>query len=258
MENLTMNIRTTFLALAALGALCAASAQAQWATLKGKFKYNGDIPAPIVLDCSKEAICCADKKPVDQTLVISKDKELANVFVYARSKVAKIDPALEKDLKPLELDNKNCTFIPHAAILWNKQKLILKNSDAVGHNTNYGSALQGFNVLIGANANAEKELKLSENLPQDISCNIHPWMKAKLLVRDNPYFAVSAADGTFEIKNVPSGEEIEYVMWHEKVGYLPGIKFNGGVTDPKGRFKLKASNDTDFGDITVDAKVLNK
>ena len=97
----------------------------------------------------------------------------------------------------------------------------------------------------------EKSLANGENLPQNVGCNIHPWMTAKLLVRDNPYFAVSAEDGTFEIKNVPTTEEIEYVVWHEKAGYLGGLKFTGGETDAKGRFKLKAAADKDLGTITI-------
>jgi hypothetical protein len=246
-----MTIRTTLLAFAALGALFAAPAQAQWATLKGKFKTDA-APAPAgELTCNKDPATCCANKLYDQSLVVSKDLEVANVFIYARSKVAKIDPSLEKDLKPLTLDNKDCVFVPHAAILWTKQKLVLKNSDNVGHNTNYGSAVQGFNVLIAPNESVEKSLSGGENLPQNISCNIHPWMQAKLLVRDNPYFAVSAADGTFEIKNVPTTEEIEYVVWHEKAGYLGGLKFEGGTTDTKGRFKLKAGADKDLGTITI-------
>ncbi len=251
MENPAMNIRTTLLAFAALGVFCAAPAQAQWATLKGKFKTDA-APAPAAeLTCNKDPATCCAKKLVDQSLVVSKDLDVANVFVYARSKVAKIDPSLEKDLKPLTLDNKDCVFVPHAAILWNKQKLVLKNSDNVGHNTNYGSATQGFNVLIAAGESVEKSLANGENLPQNVGCNIHPWMTAKLLVRDNPYFAVSAEDGSFTIKNVPVGEEIEYVFWHEKTGYLGGLKFTGGESDAKGRFKLKAAADKDLGTITI-------
>lgn len=256
MENPAMNIRTTFLALAAFGALCAAPAQAQWATLTGKFKTDA-APAPAAeLTCNKDAATCCAKKLLDPSLVVSKDLDVANVFVYARSKVSKIDPSLEKEVQPLVLDNKDCMFVPHAAILWTKQKLVLKNSDNVGHNTNYGSAVQGFNVLIAPNAKDERSLSNGENLPQNVGCNIHPWMTAKLLVRDNPYFAVTAEDGSFTIKNVPTGEEIEYVFWHEKAGYLGGLKFTGGASDAKGRFKLKADGDKDLGTITIPAAKL--
>ncbi len=241
----------TLLVLAVMCTLFAAPANAQWATLKGKFKTDAAPPPPGELTCNKDPATCCKNKLIDPSLVVSKDLEVANIFVYARSKVAKIDPALEKELKSLTLDNKDCMFHPHAAILWTKQKLVLKNSDNVGHNTNYGSPIQGFNVLIAAGESVEKSLTTAETLPKNVSCNIHPWMQGQLLVRDNPYFAVSAEDGSFTIKNVPQGEEIEYVVWHEKVGYLGDLKFDGGATDAKGRFKLKATADKDLGTITV-------
>jgi len=57
-------------------------------------------------------------------------------------------------------------------------------------------------------------------------------MKAYIVVRSNPYVAISAADGTFKLENLPSGQ-LEFQAWHEKVGYLAVGKWK------KGRFKMK-------------------
>jgi hypothetical protein len=253
-----MTIRRTTLLAAAAFALLLAPVQAQWVTLKGKFKVDAAAPPAAELTCNKDAATCCAKKLLDQSLVVSKDLELANVFIYVRTKDVKYDPALEKDLKPLTLDNKDCVFAPHAAILWTKQKLILKNSDNVGHNTNYTSNAQGFNVLIAAGESVEKSLTQAENLAKPVGCNIHPWMQAQLLVRDNPYFAVSAADGSFEIKNLPKGTNLEYVIWHEKAGYLGEIKA-GDIAVPKtGRFNLTLDGDKDLGTITIPLAKVNK
>lgn len=246
-----MTIRTTLVAAAALAAMLTAPANAQWVTLKGKFKVDAAAPPAAELTCNKDPATCCAKKLIDPSLVVSKDLELANVFVYVRTKDVKYDPALEKDLKPLTLDNKDCMFAPHAAILWTKQKLILKNSDNVGHNTNYTSNAQGFNVLIAPNESVEKSLTVSENLAKPVGCNIHPWMQAQLLVRDNPYFAVTAADGTFEIKNLPKGANLEYQLWHEKVGNLGEIKVGDTNVPKTGRISLTLSEDKDLGTITV-------
>jgi hypothetical protein len=233
------------------------SVYAQWSTIKGKFTVLGDVPVlqPLVCGGAAGGPCCAKPVP-DESVVVSQQNELANVFVYVRGQVANINPPIKAAAKPLVLDNVGCIFKPHASILWTEQKLEINNKDNVGHNTNYGSALQGFNVLIPAGGQDVRQLQQGENLPQNISCNIHPWMQAKLLVRDNPYFAVSAADGTFEIKDVPNNALLEYQLWHEKTGYLGNLKFEGGVVDAKGRFKLTAAKNTDLGEIKVDAKVL--
>ena len=48
-------------------------------------------------------------------------------------------------------------------------------------------------------------------------CDIHAWMKSYAVVNDSPFFAVTGADGTFEIKDLPVGE---YTLeaWHPKLG----------------------------------------
>jgi hypothetical protein len=50
-----------------------------------------------------------------------------------------------------------------------------------------------------------------------LQCNQHPWMRAYVSVLPHPYFAVSAADGSFQIKNLPPGE-YTLVAVHEKFG----------------------------------------
>jgi len=50
-----------------------------------------------------------------------------------------------------------------------------------------------------------------------VYCNIHPQMSAFVLVRDNPFWARPAKDGTFTIENVPAGDWI-LRAWHERGG----------------------------------------
>jgi hypothetical protein len=50
-----------------------------------------------------------------------------------------------------------------------------------------------------------------------MQCNQHPWMRAYINVMANPYYAVSATDGKFEIRNLPPGE-YTLVAVHEKFG----------------------------------------
>jgi hypothetical protein len=84
-------------------------------------------------------------------------------------------------------------------------------------------------------------------------------MKAWVVVRPNPYAAVSKADGSFEIKNVPAGE-VELQLWHEKAGYIGEINVGGKAEKiAKGRKKLKvASGDNDLGTVVLDANLFKK
>jgi hypothetical protein len=48
-------------------------------------------------------------------------------------------------------------------------------------------------------------------------CNQHPWMKAYVNIAANPFYAISDADGKFEIKGLPPGEYTIAAL-HEAAG----------------------------------------
>jgi hypothetical protein len=47
-------------------------------------------------------------------------------------------------------------------------------------------------------------------------CNVHAEMSAYVVVVDNPYFGVTAKNGSFTINNVPPGT-YKLKTWHEKL-----------------------------------------
>jgi hypothetical protein len=50
-----------------------------------------------------------------------------------------------------------------------------------------------------------------------VRCNNHPWMQAFINVAPNPYYAISAPDGTFTLPNLPPGTYTLAAV-HEKLG----------------------------------------
>lgn len=255
---------------AAIGALaCIVAAQAalaaEWGTLKGKFVYDGKHEnKPIVV--TKDPEFCGTHDLKDETIVLGKDNGLKNAFVYlyvAPGKKVEIHPDFKaEDLKPLVLDNNGCRFEPHALTLWTAQPLEIRNSDAgIGHNTNASTlrANRAFNDSVSNDAPLVKNFTKSEPTPSPVACSIHPWMKATILIRDNPYMAVSGEDGSFEIKNVPAGKQ-EFVLWHEAGGYMKNMKAGDGKTSRKGELKvtIPAGKTVDLGEIKVAPETLGQ
>lgn len=249
-------------AVMALAAVTASSASA--GNLKGKFVLDGKAPAAAKLKVDKDAAVCAPggMMPVDESLVVGADGGIANIIVAIYLKPGAKKPAVpasfaEAVKKPVHLDNKVCRFEPHIAVVYAGQELILKNSDSVGHNVK--ANLLGntpFNDLIPAGGQLSKKgLKVEEKLPAEASCSIHPWMRGYLVVREDPFVAVSAKDGSFEIKDLPAGEWT-FRAWHERSGFVEEIKLGGKATKwEKGRFEAKISDkDTDLGEIKVGIK----
>ncbi len=253
-------MRRTILAgglLALLMAVVAMPAAAvEWGTLKGKFIYDGKAPPQKPLKVTSDLAVCSQHKPMDESLIVGKTGGLANVIVYLRApRGAKLPVRPEDQAKakePVVLDNNKCRFEPHIALIQASQPIVLKNSDPTAHNVKADCRKNNaFNLLIPAGKQQDVILPLGETLPVPVSCSIHPWMSGYLVVRDDPFMTISAADGSFVIKNIPAGTH-EFQFWQEKSGYLKNVSFSGGKTGPRGRAKITiGSGVTDLGEIKV-------
>jgi hypothetical protein len=227
---------------------------AEWGNLKGRFVLDGKAPTPAKIDVTKDQDVCGKHNLADETLVVGEKGGVANVIVWVRTKDVAVHPDYTaKANEKVVLDNHNCRFEPHVLVMRNTQKLEVKNTDPVGHNTNAGLSDKPFNVIIPSGSANEMSIDKAETVPAKVTCNIHPWMIGYLLVRPDPYFAVTDKDGNFEIKNLPAGSELEFQVWQEKKGYLDKAKIGGNDAGwTRGRFKktLKAG-DNDLGEIKV-------
>lgn len=234
---------------------------AGWATLKGSFVFDGTVPAPKTKKVDKDVEFCTQGGHVivDRSLEVGPDKGLANVVVYAR-KVRRIHDDAKKPPEGQALfDQVKCDFVERVVVYNRHQTLLIKNSDAVGHNTNV-KVSQGtpINPIVPGGGSTTYDATAEEKAPALVTCNIHPWMEAYLFPRDTNYFAVTKADGSFEIPNLPAGEEIELQVWHERGADPQGGLF---IDQPNlgwkrnGRFsvKLNADESKDLGKLSVPA-----
>ncbi len=241
-------------------ASCSIVTAQEWGSLKGKFVFEGDVPAIGKPDPGTDKVCIA-AAPEQQKLKLGDGKELANVVIYlrpGRGDELAVHPDCEKlASEPVVLDNKTCVFVPHITLVNTGQTLLIKNSDPTGHNTKGALASNGeFNYTLAANGQQELTFDEEERLPMPVSCSIHPFMTGYLVVRENPYMTVSAADGTFEIKNIPAGEH-EFQFWHELSGYLKDVNTTSGELDRTGRIEIEipANGVVDLGTIEVPADI---
>ncbi len=226
---------------------------ADWGSIKGRFVFDGTPTPPTPIKIDKDVEVCGKHNLMTQDLVVGPDGGVANVVVWVRSKV-KVNPEYKKTADDkIVLDNKNCHFIPHVVGVRVGQTLEIKNSDPVAHNTKIDGLNLQVNPLIPAGAADDEAISLPENLPAHVSCSIHQWMSALLVVRPNPYFAISDEKGNFEIKDLPAGE-LEFQVWHEHCGYVTKAVINGeDVKWPKGRvtWTIKAGDTTNLGDMKI-------
>lgn len=238
----------------------AASTGTGWGSLTGRFVFTGDPGTPKALIADKDTEVCskAGMKLLDRSLLVDpSSKGLANVVVFAR-KTARVKEA-SPPTTPVVFDQKQCEFLSPVFAARVGQPIDVKNSDPIGHNTNIAGS--DFNQLIPAGGATTYAPKAETGMPTMVTCNVHPWMKAYMVFRKDGYVAVSAADGSFTIADLPAGEPLEFQVWHERStgpnGALgldkPDLKWT-----PKGRFQITLQPDEvkDIGTLDVPASAI--
>jgi plastocyanin len=188
-------------------------------TITGKVKFTGVAPKNPAIDMSEEAACKAKytTTPTEENVVAGPANALSNVFVYVSAGV----PAGQTFTAPataVVLDQSGCRYHPHVFGVMVGQNIEIKNSDPLLHNIKaIAKKNRPFNVS-QPNANMTKTVTFAApEVMVNLECNVHGWMRAYVGVRPDPFFAVSAPDGSFSIKGLPPGTyTIE--AWHEKFG----------------------------------------
>jgi len=138
-----------------------------------------------------------------------KATDLSDVVVYVESSKAKPKPAKEV------LTMKGKAFAPHVLAIGAGTTVDFPNEDPILHNV-FSVSQEGFDLGL---YKRPKSAARTFDKPgvYTLYCNIHPQMSATVVVRDNPYFAVAAKDGSFRIAGVPAGE-YRLVAYHERAG----------------------------------------
>lgn len=184
------------------------------ATVKGVVRFEGTAPAPKKLQISADPNCAGQHAQglMSEEVVVGANGALANVVV----RVTGVSGTFPAPAASVEIDQKGCRYIPHVVALQAGQELVIKNSDPFMHNVNiHSEKRQGSNLAMPVVGQQKRKFDQAEDLK--FTCDVHGWMNSYVLVNANPFFAVTGADGSFEIKNLPAGSyTLEF--WHETLG----------------------------------------
>lgn len=186
------------------------------ASISGKVTFDGTVPPAEKVKVSADPVCQAAHKdaPLEKQAILVKDGGLANVVVYVKSGATGTFPP---PTQAVELNQKGCNYEPHVLALQVGQPLEIVNSDPTLHNIHpRPKSNKEFNMGQPKPGKAAPRTFDKPEVFIPVGCDVHPWMRAYIAVLENPFFAVTKADGTFEIKGLPPGDyEIEAT--HEKL-----------------------------------------
>jgi hypothetical protein len=171
-------------------------------------------------------------KTDDPSLLVGKDGGVANVVIWVASK--DVPWTAPKEWQPTAIKLKHGNYVPRVTVAAAGQSVLVENHDPVGFHFRIDPASPrniAANQLLKPNA-ADAPLRLTweetESVPARYGSNLGPWATGWLFVHRNSFVAVSGADGSFALPNLPPGEW-EFRVWHERRGFVKHW--------PKGLFK---------------------
>lgn len=184
----------------------------------GTIRFAGSRPPRKLIDMSEDPSCVKahGAKAYDESLMVGSKGGVGNAFVYIKAGLE--GKNFEVPQAPVVLDQSGCWFHPRVLGIQTGQILRVINSDPVTHNIHPMAQInREWNHSQGPGDAPLARKFLKQEVMIKVKCNIHNWMHTFIGVVDHPYFAVSQADGSFQIKDLPPGT-YTLAVWHEALG----------------------------------------
>ena len=151
----------------------------------------------------------------------------ADAVVYVTGSAGKTSSALGPHAT---MDQRNLTFVPRVLAVPVGTTVDFQNSDSVTHNVFTPTACAGrFNLGTWPKGQS-KSYTFSKECFATLLCLIHPEMEGYVAALPTPYFAVTAADGSYTIAGLADGSYAVKV-WHPKLkGAEKSVTVHGATT----------------------------
>jgi len=185
-------------------------------SVTGTIRFDGTPPAPQPVNRSSDPYCEKQGAATTETVTVGSGGSLQNVFVYVKDGLG--DRAFPVPTTSVVLDQKGCRYEPHVLGIQVGQTLEILSSDNTLHNVHaIPEQNREFNKAHQMAGIKHTHAFSTKEVMVPFKCDVHKWMNAYVGVLDHPFYAVTGANGTFELKGLPPGTyTIE--AWHEKLG----------------------------------------
>jgi plastocyanin len=142
-------------------------------------------------------------------------QDLSRVVVYLDEHPALQSVSLQDDQRP-QIAQQGKAFIPNLLVIARGATVEFPNWDPFSHNVFSRSRAASFDLDRYPQGQSKSYTFNTAGVVQ-VFCNIHPQMKAVVVVAPNRYFTRADAQGAFTLRDVPPGRYV-LVAWHERAG----------------------------------------
>ncbi len=203
---------TVILGTASWGMLVTGPAWAS--TIKGQVRFTGPAPEQKVQPVTTDQYVCGKEKDAED-LVLSPDKGIKNAVVWLTSPPSGVKRE-KTSSAPVFLDQKQCNFAPRVVVVPVGGTVEFLNSDRLLHNIHSRSK---DNPTFNRTQPKGRAIPITFTKPEivRIDCDLHSWMRAWVVVTDNPFYAVTGGNGEFVLDGLPAGT-YSLSVWQETLG----------------------------------------
>jgi plastocyanin len=195
-------------------------------TIKGTVRLAGGPVEVKKVKVTVDHTTCGTIKDAED-VVVSPDMGLRNVVVS----LVTPPPDAKWSMAPtVQLDQKQCVFVPRVVVVPVGGTVEFLNSDRLLHNLH--SASGGDNPTFNRTQPKGRAIPIAFRRPEiiRIDCDLHPWMRAWVVVAEHPFYALTNDKGEFALENVPPGTYTLQV-WHESMAAMrKDVAVSDGVT----------------------------
>jgi plastocyanin len=209
----------SFRAVRILGVLTAGlliTAGPVWSgTLRGAVRFAGAQAEPKKFNVTVDhSVCGTQKDAAELVVVAGGGLRNAVVSLSTPSPATAVKPAAP----PVQMDQKECVFVPRVMVVPAGGTVEFLNSDRLLHNLH---SVSKDNAVFNRTQPKGRTIPIVFKRPEivRIDCDLHPWMRAWVVVAEHPFYAVTNDRGEFALENVPPGTYTLQV-WHESLGVV--------------------------------------
>jgi plastocyanin len=182
-------------------------------TIRGTVRYTGPPVEPRKVPVTADQYVCGKDKDAED-VVLSSDKGIRNAVVSLQ--VAPAGARWEGLPPPVQMDQKQCMFVPRVVVVPLGGTVEFLNNDRLLHNLHSRDAVE--NPRFNRTQPKGRTIPIGFRKPEvvRVDCDLHPWMRAWVVVAEHPFYALTNEQGEFVLNNVPPGPHVLQV-WHESL-----------------------------------------